>query len=134
MRCAIESAAVGLAAVNRSTLGGILTVDLAARFAQSAAESAVEIGMCDAAATPLASVSRPADCTPPAVQQPPAGVRFDTSGLPFAAPEALDAHVERSWEYWRRLGSPRWHVAPMVDQARCDLLVWRSSAVAAHPR
>jgi hypothetical protein len=38
------------------------------------------------------------------------------AGPPYTTPEALDAHVERSWAYFRSLGSPKWHVAPMVDQ------------------
>lgn len=29
---------------------------------------------------------------------------------------ALEAHVQRSWNYFKSLGSPKWHVAPMVDQ------------------
>lgn len=35
---------------------------------------------------------------------------------PYTTPEALDAHVERAWAHFRGLGSPKWHVAPMVDQ------------------
>lgn len=38
------------------------------------------------------------------------------AGPPYVDQIALDAHVARSWEYFRSLGSPRWHVAPMVDQ------------------
>lgn len=38
---------------------------------------------------------------------------------PFSSPEALDAHVERAWAHFRSLGSPQWHVAPMVDQVGC---------------
>lgn len=30
---------------------------------------------------------------------------------------ALEAHVQRSWDYFKSLGSPKWHVAPMVDQS-----------------
>jgi len=26
-------------------------------------------------------------------------------------------HAEQAWEHWRKLGSPRFHVAPMVDQS-----------------
>lgn len=41
------------------------------------------------------------------------------SGPPYTDAAALDAHVERAWAHFRALGSPRWHVAPMVDQVRC---------------
>jgi hypothetical protein len=34
---------------------------------------------------------------------------------PYAG-AALEAHVQRSWDYFKSLGSPKWHVAPMVDQ------------------
>lgn len=27
-----------------------------------------------------------------------------------------DLHVQQAWEFWRKLGSPKYHVAPMVDQ------------------
>ncbi|KAF8065442.1 HAP2 [Scenedesmus sp. PABB004] len=37
--------------------------------------------------------------------------------LPFAEPAALEAHAQRAWAYWRALGSPKYHVAPMVDQS-----------------
>lgn len=29
---------------------------------------------------------------------------------------AADLHVQQAWEFWRRIGSPKFHVAPMVDQ------------------
>ncbi|GBF92704.1 tRNA-dihydrouridine(16 17) synthase [NAD(P)(+)]-like [Raphidocelis subcapitata] len=34
---------------------------------------------------------------------------------PYADAAALDAHVRRAWAHFRSLGSPRLHVAPMVD-------------------
>ena len=37
----------------------------------------------------------------------------------FANPmtlSAADLHTERAWKFWRKLGSPKYHVAPMVDQ------------------
>jgi hypothetical protein len=41
---------------------------------------------------------------------------------PFTNPEALDAHVEQAWAHFRSLGSPQFHVAPMVDQVRVGQL------------
>lgn len=38
------------------------------------------------------------------------------SAPPYNDAAALDAHVERAWAHYRRLGSPKWMVAPMVDQ------------------
>lgn len=40
-----------------------------------------------------------------------------------AAPMASSAeggppHAAAAWEHWRKLGAPKFHVAPMVDQAR----------------
>ena len=29
---------------------------------------------------------------------------------------ATDLHTQQAWEFWRKLGSPKHHVAPMVDQ------------------
>lgn len=37
---------------------------------------------------------------------------------PYTDPDALDAHVEQAWAHFRSLGSPQFHVAPMVDQVR----------------
>ena len=31
-------------------------------------------------------------------------------------PQSLEAHRKRSWEFFRSIGSPALHVAPMVDQ------------------
>ncbi len=30
----------------------------------------------------------------------------------------LQTHVERAWQHYNRLGAPKFHVAPMVDQVR----------------
>lgn len=38
------------------------------------------------------------------------------AGPPYTDPKALDAHIQRAWEHFRRIGSPQLHVAPMVDQ------------------
>ena len=27
-----------------------------------------------------------------------------------------DLHIQQAWEFWKKLGSPKYHVAPMVDQ------------------
>jgi hypothetical protein len=35
-----------------------------------------------------------------------------------AAGDDIVPHAEKAWEHWRQLGSPRYHVAPMVDQVR----------------
>lgn len=34
---------------------------------------------------------------------------------------ATDLHTQQAWEFWRKIGSPKYHVAPMVDQVsiRC---------------
>lgn len=37
-------------------------------------------------------------------------------GAPLDAANGGDSHSERAWAYWRSLGSPKYHVAPMVDQ------------------
>lgn len=29
---------------------------------------------------------------------------------------ATDLHTQQAWEFWRKIGSPKYHVAPMVDQ------------------
>jgi hypothetical protein len=48
-----------------------------------------------------------------------AGAAADgTNTLPFSDLQALEAHAERAWAHFRSLGSPAWHVAPMVDQVR----------------
>lgn len=44
-----------------------------------------------------------------------------TSAMPGASLDAANgesSHSERAWAYWRSLGSPKYHVAPMVDQVR----------------
>jgi tRNA-dihydrouridine synthase 1 len=59
-----------------------------------------------AAGAPAAATDAAGAAAPPAAaaQQPP-----------FATAAALDAHVARAWAHFRALGSPRLHVAPMVD-------------------
>jgi hypothetical protein len=41
-------------------------------------------------------------------------------------PESLQAHRAKAWEFFRSIGSPKLHVAPMVDQvsnkAMADIL------------
>ena len=29
---------------------------------------------------------------------------------------AADLHTQQAWKFWKKLGSPKYHVAPMVDQ------------------
>lgn len=31
---------------------------------------------------------------------------------------ATDLHAQQAWEFWRKIGSPKYHVAPMVDQVQ----------------
>lgn len=47
---------------------------------------------------------------------------------------AADLHAQQAWEFWRRLGSPRYHVAPMVDQSELAFrqLCFRYGATAAY--
>lgn len=59
---------------------------------------------CAAAAS---GISRPGSMEQPAAIQ---------ELLLYKDPESLKAHVERAWEHFRSLGSPQYHVAPMVDQ------------------
>ena len=32
--------------------------------------------------------------------------------------DAAKSHAAAAWDFWRRIGSPKFHVAPMVDQVR----------------
>lgn len=57
-------------------------------------------------------------CTPSSTAAAADDASSTSPGPPYTTPEALDAHVERSWAYFRSLGSPKWHVAPMVDQVQ----------------
>ena len=54
--------------------------------------------------------------------------------LPLMSGAKLDAHVERAWQRWREIGSPRYHCAPMVDQSELPfrLLTLRHGANAAY--
>lgn len=62
-----------------------------------------------------------------AVQEAPAAASSQAApnsvaaGLHCNDASALQANVQRSWEHFRSLGSPQWHVAPMVDQVRLRL-------------
>ena len=38
------------------------------------------------------------------------------TGAAEPGPGTLEAHRERSWNFFRGIGSPAFHVAPMVDQ------------------
>jgi hypothetical protein len=49
------------------------------------------------------------------VEQPDA-CPADAEGPPYDTPAALEKHIQRSWAHFRSLGSPKFHVAPMVDQ------------------
>ena len=37
-----------------------------------------------------------------------------------AVTDAEVPHAASAWEHWRKLGAPRFHVAPMVDQVSCS--------------
>ena len=32
--------------------------------------------------------------------------------------DAAKSHAAAAWDFWRKIGSPQFHVAPMVDQVR----------------
>lgn len=32
--------------------------------------------------------------------------------------DAAKSHAAAAWEFWRSIGCPKFHVAPMVDQVR----------------
>ena len=36
---------------------------------------------------------------------------------------ATDLHTQQAWDFWRKLGSPKYHVAPMVDQVPSSTLL-----------
>ena len=55
-----------------------------------------------------ATMASPRASTKPAVQKAPFTVP--------PPPPDVDAHVAAAWRWWRGLGAPRLHVAPMVDQ------------------
>ena len=40
---------------------------------------------------------------------------------------ATDLHTQQAWEFWRRIGSPKYHVAPMVDQVSLAAVALSSS-------
>eukprot|EP00882_Tetradesmus_deserticola_P015758 GHRQ01016792.1.p1 GENE.GHRQ01016792.1~~GHRQ01016792.1.p1 ORF type:complete len:339 (+),score=106.38 GHRQ01016792.1:225-1241(+) len=68
-------------------------------------ESFCNVMTAAAEAAPAAAAAQPGSSSPASLDSPP------YSGA------ALEAHVQRSWSYFRSLGSPKWHVAPMVDQS-----------------
>lgn len=35
---------------------------------------------------------------------------------PAMTVSSAELHAKQAWEFWKRLGSPKYHVAPMVDQ------------------
>ncbi|KAL3146169.1 tRNA-dihydrouridine(16/17) synthase [NAD(P)(+)]-like protein, variant 6 [Trebouxia sp. C0010 RCD-2024] len=47
---------------------------------------------------------------------------------------ATDLHAQQAWEFWRKIGSPKYHVAPMVDQSELAFrqLCLRYGATAAY--
>ncbi|KAI8471105.1 MAG: dihydrouridine synthase-domain-containing protein [Monoraphidium minutum] len=75
---------------------------LAAAMTSTAAAAEGAAAAAGAGAYPTAAAAAFAAAAPPA---PP----------PYAEGPDLDAHVARSWAYFRALGAPAWHVAPMVD-------------------
>lgn len=36
---------------------------------------------------------------------------------------AAELHTKRAWDFWRKLDSPKYHVAPMVDQVSFPLVL-----------
>ena len=48
-----------------------------------------------------------------------AASHFPCSALPpVMTASVAELHTKQAWEFWRRLGSPKYHVAPMVDQVQ----------------
>lgn len=47
-----------------------------------------------------------------------AGAPSECGAPQLLAGSELDAHVARAWDHFKALGSPKFHVAPMVDQVR----------------
>lgn len=44
---------------------------------------------------------------------------FSCSDLPpVMTASRAELHTKQAWEFWRRLESPKYHVAPMVDQVQ----------------
>jgi len=71
------------------------------------AEAAVAGKSGSSAPSTAATAAAPAALPPPFANPPP----------PYTSPDALDAHVARAWAYFRALGAPQLHVAPMVDSS-----------------
>jgi hypothetical protein len=50
---------------------------------------------------------------------------YSTSAMPkvelYEPLVDLDEHAAKAWEFFRGMGSPKFHVAPMVDQVGADV-------------
>jgi len=44
-------------------------------------------------------------------------ISADTTSSPLMKQEQVVPHAARAWEFFKRIGSPKCHVAPMVDQS-----------------
>lgn len=75
------------------------------------------VAMSSSAALPAPAPAADGAAAPPAAAAAPGAAPFARPPPPYTTPDALDAHVARAWDYFRSLGSPAWHVAPMVDQS-----------------
>ncbi len=47
-----------------------------------------------------------------------------TTKQPAMTIPSAELHVKQAWEFWRKLGSPKYHVAPMVDQVNNDVCAY----------
>lgn len=47
---------------------------------------------------------------------------FQPAEADMTVPPA-DLHVQQAWEFWQRIGAPKFHVAPMVDQVNKSCVV-----------
>lgn len=53
---------------------------------------------------------------------------------PAMTVSSAELHAKQAWEFWKRLGSPKYHVAPMVDQSELAfrMLCFKYGATAAY--
>ena len=63
---------------------------------------------CASISPPVSSIRRS-----PALVKRLSQIRMHASSADAAVPQA-----EAAWEHWRKMGAPKFHVAPMVDQVR----------------
>lgn len=81
---------------------------------------------CHSSACPRVAAQTPVVLTP----RKKSHLRVTTHGTATSACQQLkatsphmtippaDLHVQQAWEFWQRIGAPKFHVAPMVDQVQ----------------